>query len=177
MRMIWIPLLALACGVESEEESERADAGLFAEMLAPPSTGGCGDVTLFASASGDTRAIFVNINGLVGQAHASVSGMVSGSTSLPSSMMSVRGEEGTALTSATCVGAFPFPGPMVSNSWRVVSGTANYEATAVPGGPPFMPLATVSVRLRNVVLEDAAGNQLTLRRMRWNDVTVGFYPP
>jgi hypothetical protein len=174
-----LPLLLLAaCGAEQLEPVEP-DGFLVTDVLAPPTTGGCFDVLLYARNPNDTRAIFVNISGLASDAHRSPTGTVSGNVTLPAGLgtASVRGEEGTDLTSASCVGAFPFPGPQVNTTWDVVSGRLRYTATALPGGGSFMPLAEVDATLRNVVLSDGAGQTITIPRLQWTSVTAGFFPP
>lgn len=170
MRFV-VPLLLLACGVEQEADVFAAD------LLAAPTIRGCHDAEFALSNPADSRAIFVSVSGLASRAHIDPSGHTSGTASLPAPSVQVRGQEGSMLTSATCVGIPPQPGPQVDHMWTAVSGNVTYEATALPG-PAGVPLAAATVVIRNLVLEnDDTGAQLTFRRLRFNDIEVGFYAP
>ncbi len=166
-------LLALtACGVESVEDEAWQ---LAAEQSPAPRTGGCGDVTLYATNSRDTRAVFINLNGLATDAVlngglATISGPIVGNAS-------VSAQVGMRLTSATCVGAFPFPGPRVDGSFQVVSGQIRARVTSGASATPSLPFGTADAELTDAVFADAAGRTFTLRRLVITGVGVGFYPP
>ena len=176
-RLALLPLLLLACDVETEEDTIRFEAQDRDEMLrAPPRYGGCGDMTMYGANTTDTQAVFFNIPGLAQDA-ANAGRTITRTIALPSADASVTYETGRRLTSATCVGAFPWPGPSVRQTYSAVGGTLTVRAT--PTSPPGgMPTATVDLTLTNPSFASPAGvgfgfvGTIDLR-----GVDVGLYPP
>lgn len=167
-------VLFAACDAPAPDATDLAAAADMAESLrAAPgwTTGGCGDVLLFGRNSRDTRAFFVNLNGMATASH--TSGTIHQTYTLPSPDVSLTAEDGLRLTSTTCVGAHPPRGPRVTRSWEVVSGTLTVDV--VPTGSS--PSANASVTARNVVFSDGAGLTFTATSLRVPATSVGFYPP
>lgn len=177
MRPLLLTLLVLALAGCQSETPEQAGAANAADMAASLrvgrgwSTRGCGDILLVGRNAADTRAFFVNLNGMAQASH--TSGAVHRSFTLPSSEVSVSAQDGLRLTSATCVGAQPFPGPRVTRAWEAVSGTVTVDV--VPTGSS--PSASASITARNVVFEDGTGLRFTATAMRVPATSVGYYPP
>jgi hypothetical protein len=142
-----------------------------------PGQRGCGDLVLAGSASGDTEALFVHASGLAEAAHRA-GRTLRGTATFPSPEVVAIFQRGTDLTSATCVGAYPFPGPVVDREWQAVGGTIQLTVTPDLSAPAGMPLASVDATLRDVVFaESGTGRSFAVPLLRFDDVTVGFYPP
>lgn len=153
------------------------EASPWAAQRLVPGQHGCGDLVLVGSASGDTEALFVHASGLAEAAHRA-GRTIRGSSSFPSSEVAAVFQRGTDLTSATCVGAYPFPGPVVDREWQAVGGTVHMTVTPDLTAPMGMPLASVDAVLRDVVfVESGTGRSFVAPHLRFDDVTVGFYPP
>ncbi|MCB9679972.1 MAG: hypothetical protein H6733_00745 [Alphaproteobacteria bacterium] len=173
-----LPALMTACGVESDADDARfVAADLEASLLVAPGYGGCGDVDLYAHDATDTHALFIRANGFATDAW-NAGATVTQRITLPSPDVSVVAQSGVRLTSATCSGAFPMPGPRVRHSWVAVSGVLFTEVTPDPAGTPFLPLATARARLRNAVLVDpTTGTQIRVADLEIPATSVGLYPP
>ncbi len=180
MRAAFLLLMLLpACEIESEAEAlawdaPEADDALTMRQLAR--SGGCGDATLFGSNAADTQAIFFNFQGLASQAQAA-GGPISLVLNLPHPMVGGSYQTGRRLTSATCVGAFPLPGPRVVNDWTLSGGTLYVDARPLPGGGPGMPLAEVELSLVNPAFTAAGMGFGFMGSIEIPPTTVGFYPP
>jgi hypothetical protein len=165
-------LFLAACGVESPEEASAWDDSLAARV--PPAIRGCGDATIAASNLSDTRALFLNLPGIVGAAH-SAGGPITLTRQLPDPAVSLTLQAGQRLTSATCVGAFPFPGPTVYGEASVASG--QIVVTATPTGGPLGQTATLDVQLTGLTFVTPAGVALRPGDVELMNVDVGLYPP
>lgn len=142
-----------------------------------PNPIGCGDIVLAGSAQGDTQAIFVHAGGFAQRAH-DLRRTLRGRATFPSADVSAHFQVGTDLTSATCVGIYPFPGPVVDREWQAVSGTVDMVVTPDLGTGAGLPFATVDAVLRDVLFVDASsGASFTVPLLRFDDVGVGFWPP
>jgi hypothetical protein len=135
---------------------------------------GCGDATVAASNVSDTRALFLNLSGIVGAAHAA-GGPITLTRQLPDPAVSLTLQAGQRLTSATCVGAFPFPGPSVLGEAAVASG--QIVVTATPTGGPAGQTAVLDVELTGLTFTTPAGVTLRPGDVELPNVSVGLYPP
>ncbi len=171
----WIGMGACAL---SEPAFEAPVAFPWASMIQVPSQRGCGDMVLAGSAAGDTQALFLYANGLAELAHR-LGRPISATRRLGAGApVRLVYQEGTDLTSATCVGAYPFPGPDVLRDFEAVSGTISMTVTPDPGGSVSLPFATVDAQIRNAVFFDAAsGSSFRAPMLTFTDVGVGLYPP
>lgn len=171
-------LLALAaCGVESEEEALMADAPEREELLRTlPRQGGCGDATVFGTNATDTQALFIHFSGIAEDANRAGQPL-SLTLNLPDPNVRVSYQTGRRLTSGTCVGAFPIPGPQVRQDFDAVGGTLRVRAvpTGTMGG---MPTATLDVQLVNPSFASPAGVGFGfMGSIEIPGVGVGLYPP
>lgn len=143
----------------------------------PPSYGGCGDVELYASNLADDKAVFVGLPGWATDA-AMAGGTVQATIALPDPGVSVVARSGSDLTSATCVGAFPWPGPTVDRQFEAVGGTLQARVTPDAGATPSLPVGTADLRLLGVTfVEPATGASFTAPDVTLQGVFVGLYPP
>ena len=124
----------------------------------------------------DTRALFVNLFGLATDAQQAGQPVLR-SWDLPHSDVSAHAQAGRYLTSATCVGAFPFPGPQVAASWAAQSGHVDAMVVPSSGASGGMPIGTAYAVLSDLELVDPGGSTLVIPRVVVNGVGVGFYPP
>jgi hypothetical protein len=174
---IFLPVLLFACAVEPESDLpwSAAPADGANEQI-PQYYGGCGDVVMYAHNSNDTRAVFVHLPNVAQTAHQQGQPLIATLT-LPHPTASVQLQQGARLTSATCVGAQPFPGPRVDASLTATAGTMEVRITPDPGGSPSSPAATADVRLTGLEFVTASGRLVTAPDLTLPGVSVGFYPP
>lgn len=81
-------------------------------------------------------------------------------------------EQGSQISGATGDDVIEAPGPRVQRTWTAVSGTATVR---------IRPLAALGGDRGDLVLEDvvfASGDEalMTVERLEWQDVSVGWYP-
>lgn len=169
-------VLLAACGVESEEEALRFDAPEREEFLRTlPRSGGCGDATVFGANLTDTQAVFFHFQGIAEAAN-QAGQPITLQLPLPNPNVSVSYQTGRRLTSATCVGAFPFPGPTVRQTFDGVGGVINVVArpTGRMGG---MPTAELDVQLVNPSFAGPAAGFGFMGTIEIPNISVGLYPP
>jgi hypothetical protein len=169
-------VLLAACGVESEEEALRFDAPEREEFLRTlPRSGGCGDATVFGANLTDTQAVFFQFSGIAQAANAAGQ-PITLQLQLPNPNVSVSYRTGRRLTSATCVGAFPIPGPSVRQDFNAVGGTVNVIArpTGNMGGDPT---AELDVQLVNPSFAGAGMGFGFMGTIEIPNISVGLYPP
>lgn len=164
-------LITACAGVDPADAPAAADVASSMRFAGSWSTGGCGDITLYGHNRLDTRAFFVSLPGMAQDSHQS--GAIHQSFRLPSTDVRLSAEDGRRLTSATCVGAYPLPGPRVTRSWEAVSGVVVVDVVPVGRSPE----AEASITARNVVFSDGAGSSFTVSSLRVPATSVGFYPP
>ena len=176
MRWLALALLSAGCGSEARFEAPEA-ADFDGARVAGWSQGGCGDVDLYLRNADDSRAVFVNLYNLATESHQAGHTIVR-SWDLPSSEVGIHAQMGRRLTSATCVGAFPFPGPQVNRYLVAESGHVNAVVVPDPNGSPFFPMATAYAEMTDLELVDpTTGATLVIPRLVVSGVGVGFYPP
>ena len=107
---------------------------------------------------------------------AAAGGPVTLAVNLPDPSVYVGAELGTDLTSATCVGAYPYPGPQVDSRFDIVSGHLKIRVTPDANATPNQPDGIAEVRLVNATFDDGNGNTLTVARAEWT-ASVGLTPP
>lgn len=179
MRYLLVALLSLtACGVESAEDAASWDAPEADEAEAlrvAPRYGGCGDTTMYAANANDTTAIFFQLSGLVQRVQAAGHPMRF-SVALPHPAVGVSYQEGRRLTSATCVGMPPFPGPTVNQTYDISGGQLDVVATPTAGGGADVQLSLQSPTF--VQVGPGGGVGFAIRGSIDIPTTgVGFYPP
>ncbi len=178
VRWAWIGVSACGLSDPALEAPEASEAFPWEGMVQVPSQRGCGDMVLAGSAAGDTQAVFLYANGLAELAHRRGRPISATRPLGASSPVRVVYQEGTDLTSATCVGAYPFPGPDVLRDFEAVSGIISMTVTPDPGGSVSLPFATVDAEVRDAVFVDAAtGRSFRAPTLTFTDVGVGLYPP
>jgi hypothetical protein len=178
MRPVLAPLLILfACAAEPEGALPWGEAPPDgANERVPQYYGGCGDIVMYAHNGPDTRAIFVNLPDVAQTAHQQGQ-TITALLTLPHPSATVTLKQGARLTSATCVGAMPMPGPRVDASLTATGGTLEVRVTPDPAGSPNYPIATADVRLTGLQFVTPAGQLLPVPDMTLPGVSVGLYPP
>lgn len=141
----------------------------FAEELTH--FGGCGDVIFFAVDSDDEVMVTFLADGLVAAAREAGS-ETSTVVELPSDDVELIVQQGPQISDATCDDVIENDGPRVQRTWTAVSGTATVR---------IRPLSESSGGRGDLVLEDvvfASGDRapITVERLEWQDVSVGWYP-
>ena len=132
--------------------------------------GGCGDVIFFAVDSADEVMVTFSAEGLVA---AALEAGTEATTvvAFPSEDAELIVERGSRISDATCDDVIENSGPRVQRSWTAVSGTATVRIRA---------LGASSGARGDLVLEDivfsSGGNEITLQRLEWLDVSVGWFP-
>lgn len=133
--------------------------------------GGCADVIFFAVDSDDEVMVTFSSEGLVAAAREAGT-ETSTVFELPSEGAELMVEQGTRISDAMCDDVIENFGPRVQRSWTAVSGTATVR---------IRPLEEWSgghgdLVLENVVFTSGDAADITLERLEWLDVSVGWYP-
>lgn len=167
-------LLLAACNAEPAEfapESVPTD-----DFFRAPRDGGCGDATVYAADNADRRAVFFQLNGIA-QAANQAGRTLRLTIPIPDPRVSITYQTGRRLTSATCVGAQPQPGPAVADTFNAVGGTL--EVVARPTGAAIgMPTADLDLRFINPSFASPAGMGFgMMTQLEVVNVSVGLYPP
>lgn len=162
------PLLSLLLVATSSCESDPLGPD-FADELTH--FGGCGDVIFFAVDSDDEVMVTFRAEGLVAEAR-EAGRETSTVVELPSDEVELIVEQGSRISDATCDDVIENDGPRVQRTWTALSGTATVRIRPLPdpGGDRG-----------DLVLEDvvfAWGDEapITVERLEWEDVSVGWYP-
>lgn len=133
--------------------------------------GGCADVTFFAVDDGDEIMVTFRADGLVTEALAA--GVETSTVfDFPSAEAELVVEQGSRVSDATCDDVIENDGPDVDRTWVAVSGQATVR---------IRPVAAFDSGRGDLLLEDVVfatdeGDQVTLERLEWLDVSVGWFP-
>ncbi len=131
----------------------------------------CGDVVFYAVDGADEVMLTFESPGPVASAQASGDTTTTVFT-LPDSTVTLIVEQGSRVSDATCDDVLTHPGPRVDRTWRATAGTAT--VTIRPGEQAAY--ARGDLILDDVVFTDRDGNGISLERLRWLDVSVGWLP-
>lgn len=140
----------------------------FVERLS--TFGGCGDVVFFAVDDNDRLMLTFRAEGVVEQASDAGEETVT-VFELPTTGTALVLEQGTAISDATCDDVIENGGPQVSRSWAATAGTATVTVGPGPNGQ----VASADLLLEDVVLE-SRGQQITMERLEWTEILVGWFP-
>lgn len=151
--------------------------GCGSDLLGPNFTrdlthfGGCGDVIFFAVDSDDEIMVRFRAEGLVAEAR-EVGSETSTVVELPSDDVELIVEQGSRISDATCDDVIVHPGPRVERRWTATSGTATVRIRPLPdsGGDRG------DLVLDHVVFASDGQAPITIERLEWRDVWVGWYP-
>jgi hypothetical protein len=81
-------------------------------------------------------------------------------------------EQGSRISDATCDDVVENSGPRVQRSWTAVSGTATVrirpQEQSIGGRGDLV--------LQDIVFTSGGADQVSLERLEWLDVSVGWYP-
>lgn len=133
--------------------------------------GGCADVIFFAVDPDDEVMVTFRADGLV--AAAREAGVETSTVvEFPSDDAELTVEQGSRISDATCDDVIENFGPRVRRSWRAVSGTATVRIRPLQesiGGRG-------DLVLEDIVFTSGGGDEISLERLEWLDVSVGWYP-
>lgn len=155
-----------ACATSTPTGSELAEA--------LESSGGCGDLVVYAVDADKTLLLDVQADGLV-QA-ATEAGEPTTTTFDLATATGVRVilEQGSEIDDAICDDVIENDGPIVDRSWTATAGTL--EVTVRPGPTDTASDPRSDVTLTDVVLTpDGRGETLSLPSMTWTDIPVGWF--
>lgn len=132
--------------------------------------GGCGDVIFFAVDAHDEVMVTFSAEGLVAAAReAGVETSIV--IEFPSDAATLMVEQGSRISDATCDDVVENSGPRVRRTWTAVSGTATIHMRPMEGADGVRG----DLELEDIVFT-AGTDQVTLERLEWSDVSVGWYP-
>lgn len=164
MRTLLLVLLVVTYGCGSDLLGPD-----FAQRLTR--LGGCADVIFFAVDPDDEIMVTFRAEGLVAAAREAA---IETSTvvTFPSDEAELVLEQGSRVSDATCDDVIESPGPRIQRSWTAASGTATVR---------IRPLEVPNGGRGDLVLEDVLftsddADDVTLDRLEWLDVSVGWYP-
>lgn len=133
--------------------------------------GGCADVIFFAVDDHDEVMITFRADGLVAEAIAA--GFETTTVfDFPSADAELFVEQGSRISDATCDDVIENNGPDVDRTWVAVSGRATVRIRPVAVSDS----GRGDLILEDVVLATGGGDQVTLERLEWLDVSVGWFP-
>jgi hypothetical protein len=132
---------------------------------------GCGDVIFFAVDADDEVMMTFSADGLVAAARQAGT-ETSTVFAFPSDDVELVLEQGLRISDATCDDVIEGAGPRVQRSWTAASGTATVRIGPVEASNG----GRGDLLLENVVFSTGGGDDLTLERLEWVDVSVGWYP-
>lgn len=132
---------------------------------------GCADVVFFAVDSDDELMLSFVADGLVSGAHSAGAVTVTLFT-LPDAGATLKLERGLRVSDAMCDDVIENDGPRVDRTWTATAGTATVTVRpdATHGG------ASADLLLQDVVFESGNGDRITLDRLEWTEVSVGWFP-
>jgi len=163
--MRWSPftlVLVSACGLGLLEPD-------FDERLTR--FGGCADVIFFAVDSDDELMVTFRADGLVAAAR-ETGGETVTAFGFPSAEVELELEQGSRVSDATCDDVIENSGPRVRRSWTAVSGTATLHIRPMEesGG------GRGDLLLEDVVFAAGSGDEVTVERLEWVDISIGWFP-
>ena len=134
--------------------------------------GGCGDVVFFAVDADDELMVTFNADGLLAvarQAGTETTTIVD----LPSQDVELVVEQGSRVSDATCDDVVENAGPRVRRTWTATSGTATVRLR--PLGDELLDGGSRGdLVLEDVVFTSEDGDRVTLDRLEWQDISVGW---
>lgn len=132
---------------------------------------GCGDVIFFAVDADDEVMVTFAAEGLVAAARQAGTETPT-VVAFPSDDVELMVEQGSRISDATCDDVIEGSGPRVQRSWTAASGTATVRIRPVEASNG----GRGDLLLENVVFTTGGGDDVTLERLEWVDVSVGWYP-
>jgi hypothetical protein len=132
---------------------------------------GCADLVFFAVDSDDELMLSFVAEGLVAGARSAGAVTVT-LFSLPDAGATLKLEQGSRISDAMCDDVIENNGPQVSRTWTATAGTAT--VTVRPDATQES--ARADLLLQDVVFERGEGERVTLERLEWSDVSVGWFP-
>lgn len=133
--------------------------------------GGCADVVFYAVDDDDELMLSFRAEGLVSEARSAGEGEAVTIFEFPAAAQLTL-EQGTRVSDAMCDDVIENGGPKVSRTWTAVSGTATARVRPQGGEDA----ASADLLLEEVVFEGDEGESVTVGRLEWTDVRVGWYP-
>jgi hypothetical protein len=131
--------------------------------------GGCADVVLFAVDARDELMITFRADGLVQEAQGT--GVPTETViDLPADDVVLIVEQGSSVSDATCDDVVMQGGPRVGRTWTATAGSATLRISPREGG------GRADLVLEDVVFEADGEDEVTLERLEWQDVSVGWLP-
>ncbi len=161
------PLVTLVLLTTLGCESDLLGPGFTEELV---HFGGCGDVVFYAVDSDDELMVTFVGSGLVAEAEQTGS-EVSTVFELPAGDVELIVEQGSRVSDATCDDVIEGRGPRVERSWIATAGTATVRIR--PGQDPSGARGDLVLEAVVFTSGDAA---LTVERLEWSNVGVGWYP-
>lgn len=158
-----LPILVLLLGCESDLLGPD-----FGRRLTH--FGGCADVIFFAVDSDDELMVTFSAEGLLATAREAGTETTT-VIDFPSEDVVLKVEQGSRVSDATCDDVIENSGPRVERSWTAVSGTATVRMR-----PEDSSGGRGDLVLEDVVFAAGGGDEVTLGRLEWLDVSVGWYP-
>lgn len=149
-----------ACGPSLEEDFE-ADLTVH---------GGCGDVFVFAHDEADTMLLTAHAEGLIAPAQ-EANGEVVTTFEIPDAALSLDLDVGRRISDAICDDVIENGGPQVDETWTAISGTATFAVTPAEDA---VDLGQADLHLEDVVLENDAGETVTIETFDIVDINVGW---
>lgn len=132
--------------------------------------GGCGDVIFFAVDSDDEVMVTFRAEGLVAAARETGT-ETSSVVEFPSDDVALMIEQGSRISDATCDDVIENLGPRVQRTWTAVSGTATVRIR-----PEGASGARGDLVLEDIVFTAGGADEISLERLDWLAVSVGWYP-
>ena len=158
-----ILLMALGCGLDLLGPEFERRLTHFS---------GCGDVIFFAVDADDELMVTFRAEGLVAAARAGGTETTT-VVELPSDDVELVVGQGSRISDGTCDDVLENGGPRVRRSWTGISGTATVRIrpleASIDGGRG-------DLELEDVVFTSEDGDEVTLDRLEWADISVGWRP-
>ena len=133
--------------------------------------GGCADVVFYAVDADDEVMVTFRAEGLVAASREAGTETTT-VVAFPSSGADLRIEQGSRISDATCDDVIENSGPRVRHSWTAASGTATVRIRPLENSSG----AHGDLLLQDVVFTAGGTDEITIERLEWRDVPVGWYP-
>lgn len=133
--------------------------------------GGCADVIFYAVDAGDEVMVSFVLHGAVSEARAAGQETLT-ILDLPETSAEVVLEQGTRVSDAMCDDVIEGSGPQIQRRWTATAGTATLRVRPAPDDAG----ARADLLLEDVVFESDGGAAVSLERLEWEDVRVGWFP-
>jgi hypothetical protein len=164
------PLLAACHGTGDSGDTDAFVPMTALDVATLSNRGACGDAVFYASNAEHSVMLYMNVDTGLALEATNTGEVQTASYTLPDAQIEVRLDQGIGVDDATCDDVVEGAGPQVLATWSAISGSV--AVTVTPRGDYG---SDADAQLVGAELSGDSGT-LTVDRLEWTDVFVGWYP-